>query len=354
MIGTNIARRWLVGVRARIGKGLEATLGKERTDRVRKAERRTRHHLAGKLAPPVERTRPTMPAATAAEVPARANVQRLGEPNDRQGGWIASDPFVLHPKPTMTRHDLLRGLHRVLTPRTYLEIGVNEGASLTLSRSKSVAVDPDFRVRHPLHCDLDLVKAKSDEYFTRPDALAHFDGVSVDLAFIDGMHLSEFAVRDFVNVERHLAPAGVTVFDDILPRNALEAARVRRTGAWAGDVYKAVEIIARHRPDLLVLLINTWPTGTAIVVGSDPSSTILPEAYPAELPYLEARDPQSPPQEYMSRSAAVDPADLLASEAWPLLVSAREGGDATLLEQAKDVLRSIPMLGELPVRPLTG
>ena len=26
----------------------------------------------------------------------------------------------------------------------------------------------------------------------------------------------------------------------------------------------------------------------------------------------------------MSRSAAVDPADLLASEAWPLLVAARE------------------------------
>jgi hypothetical protein len=29
---------------------------------------------------------------------------------------------------------------------------------------------------------------------TRPDALAHFDGVPVDLAFIDGMRLSEFAV----------------------------------------------------------------------------------------------------------------------------------------------------------------
>lgn len=338
-----------MGVRARIGKGLEATLGKERTDQVRKAERRTRQQLADRLAPqPVERARPGRPADPAAQVPKPgpgANVRRLGEPNDRQGGWIPSDPFVPHPEPTTTRHDLLRGLHEVLTPRTYLEIGVNEGASLNLSRSRSVGVDPDFRVRHPLRCDLDLVKAKSDEYFTRPDALAHFDGVPVDLAFIDGMHLSEFAVRDFVNVERHLAPAGVTVFDDILPRNALEAARVRRTGAWAGDVYKAVQIIARHRPDLLVLLINTWPTGTAVVVGSDPSSNILPEAYPAELAYLEAPDPQSPPQEYMSRSAAVDPADLLASPAWPLLVTAREGADVTLVEKAKDILRSIPTLG---------
>ena len=60
----------------------------------------------------------------------------------------------------------------------------------------------------------------------------------------------------------------------------------------------------------------------------------------------------------MSRSAAVDPADLLASEAWPLLVAAREGDDATLVEQARDLLRSIPTLdptlGDLPVRPLTG
>jgi hypothetical protein len=245
----------------------------------------------------------------------------------------------------MTRHDLLRGLHEGLAPRTYLEIGVNEGASLCLSRTKSIGVDPDFRVRSPLSCDLDLVKVKSDEFFTWPDPLAHFDGVPVDLAFIDGMHLSEFAVRDFINVERHLAPAGVTVFDDILPRNVLEASRIRRTGAWAGDVYKAVQVIARNRPDLVVVLINTWPTGTAIVVGGDASSDVLQQAYSSEVPYLEAQDPQSPPQEYMSRSAAVDPADLLASEAWPLLVGARKDGDGTLIEKAKDLLRSIPTLG---------
>jgi hypothetical protein len=345
----NIARRWLVGVRARIGRGLEATLGKEGADRIREAERRTRQQLADKLAPPsLEHARPGRPAAPAADVPRTGpgwQPSPLGEPNDRRGGWIPSDPFVPHPEPTTTRHDLLRGLHELLSPRTYLEVGVNEGASLTLSRARSIAVDPDFRVRNPLRCDLDLVKAKSDEFFTRPDALAHFNGLPVDLAFIDGMHLSEFAVRDFINVERHLAPAGVTVFDDVLPRNALEAARVRLTGAWAGDVYKAVEIIARNRPDLLVVLINTWPTGTAIVVGGDPSSDVLQQAYPSEVSYLEAPDPQSPPQEYMSRSAAVDPADLLGSEAWPLLVAAREGGDASLVEKAKDILQSIPRLG---------
>lgn len=334
-----------MGVRARIGKGLEATLGKERTSQIRRAERRTRQQLAQVLAPqPAARPRAAAPDAVA-KPGAGASVTRLGEPNDRQGGWIPSDPFVPHPEPTVTRHDLLRGLHEVLVPRTYLEIGVNEGASLTLSRAKTVAVDPDFMVRRPLSCDLVLVKAKSDEFFTRPDALEHFDGLPVDMAFIDGMHLSEFAVRDFINVERHLAPSGVTVFDDVLPRNALEAARIRRTGAWAGDVFKAVQVIARERPDLVVVLINTWPTGTAIVVGGDPSSNLLHEIYPSQVPYLEAQDPQSPPAGYLSRSSAVDPGVLLASEAWPLLVSARESGDAALLERAKDILRSIPTLG---------
>ena len=340
-----------MGVRAELGRRLDATLGKERTDRVRRAERRSRQLLSDWVAPRPARSAQAaaakdsgVPGADGAKPAARAQI-KVGEPNDRQGGWIPSDPFVPHPEPRMTRHDLLRGLHEVSSPRTYLEIGVNEGASLTLSRSKSVAVDPEFRVRHSLHCDLDLVKAKSDEYFTRPDCLAHLGGLPVDLAFIDGMHLSEFAVRDFINVERHLAPTGVAVFDDVLPRNALEASRVRLTGAWAGDVYKAVEVIARRRPDLVVILINTWPTGTAIVVGADPTSELLPQAYSSEVEYLEALDPQEPPAEYMSRTAAVDPAVLLESEAWPLLVASRESGDVTQLEKAKDVLRSIPTLG---------
>lgn len=337
-----------MGIRARLGKELDARLGKERTNQIRGVERRTRQYLADKIAPRPPRAfdaaasqAPPESAVVGAEAGLEVVVSKLGEPNERQGGWIPSDPFVPHPEPTMTRYDLLRGLHEVLSPRTYLEIGVNEGSSLALSRTKSIGVDPDFVVRRPLRCDLDLVRAKSNEFFARPEALAHFDGVPVDLAFIDGMHLSEFALRDFINVERHLAAGGVAVFDDVLPRNGLEAARVRRTSAWAGDVYKAVEVIARRRPDLAVVLINTWPTGTAIVVGADPASTVLDQAFSSESSYLEAPDPQDPSPEYMSRSVSVDPAVLLVSEAWPLLIGARESLDATSIEKAKDILKSI-------------
>ena len=47
-----------------------------------------------------------------------------------------------------------------------------------------------------------------------------------------------------------------------------------------------------------------------------------------------------------ARLSIARPTDfLLDSQAWPLLVAARQSGDDTLIEQAKDVLRAIPTLG---------
>ena len=73
----------------------------------------------------------------------------------------------------MRRHDFLRELHRRLRPRTYLEIGVNDGKSLALSRAPSIGVDPEFRVTEPIQCDVQLVKATSDDFFERPDPIRH-------------------------------------------------------------------------------------------------------------------------------------------------------------------------------------
>jgi len=187
-------------------------------------------------------------------------------------------------------------------------------------------VDPRFKVSKPIHCDIQLIKATSDEFFAGENPLAHFDGVPIDLAFIDGMHLSEFALRDFINTEPMMADTGVIVLDDVLPRNGLEAARHRKTSAWTGDVFKAIEILRRRRPDLVVLLVNTAPTGTAVVVGVDQASTILKHAYEEELDYLLRPDPQTPPPEFMDRSIAVEPHILLASEVWEKLVAHRDSG----------------------------
>ena len=94
-------------------------------------------------------------------------------------------------------------VHAKLRPETYLEIGIRNGTSLALSRARSVAIDPAFHITAEISCDVRLFRTSSDEYFNRADPLAPTDGRPFDLAFIDGLHLFEFALRDFIHTERH-------------------------------------------------------------------------------------------------------------------------------------------------------
>ncbi|HEX3197013.1 MAG TPA: class I SAM-dependent methyltransferase [Propionibacteriaceae bacterium] len=322
-----------MGIRSMVGSMLESTIGRERTNTIRRTERKARNALAKRLAAEP----PKKPAAKPPPKPAARKPKATAKPSP----WQPPDPFVPHPEPWMTRHELLKGIHQRTRPRTYLEIGIRTGRSLTLSRARTIAVDPNFKIDNPIHCDLQLIKATSDDFFAGSDPLAHFEGVPVDLAFIDGMHLSDFALRDFINIEPYMADTGVVVLDDVLPRNELEAARDRKTEPWTGDVYKVVEILRRRRPDLVVLLVNTAPTGTAVVVGADRASTVLREAYAEEEPYLLRPDPQTPPQEYLDRSIAVEPDALLQSPIWEQLVAIRESGAAVGLSPLWAGLRSL-------------
>lgn len=248
----------------------------------------------------------------------------------------------------MRRHEFLKQLHALARPRNYLEIGVNDGRSLALSRVPSIAVDPDFKITVPLRCDLHLVKATSDDFFARPDPIVHLrsgrnplrnlrrgraplghylgGGPTLDLAFIDGLHLFEFALRDFMNVERFARWSSLIVMDDMLPRNVDEAARDRHTGFWAGDVYKVALVLRQHRTDLVVLPMNTQPTGVMVVLGADPYNSVLHKHYDQLLSEWVTPDPQRVPAEILKRSDAVDPEAFLASPIIPLLLKHRREG----------------------------
>lgn len=227
----------------------------------------------------------------------------------------------------MQRHHLLARLHELVQPRTYFEIGVRKGRSLTLSRVPSVGVDPFFVLTHELHCDVHLVRTTSDEFFARRHPFAHFEEQVVDLAFIDGMHLAEFALRDLINTERHCHPASVIVIDDMLPRSVVEAGRGRvgsaDGGAWAGDVYKVVDVLREHRPDLVVVELDTKPTGTVVVLVPDAGDTSLAAAYDDVVVDLVTPDPQDVPERVLTRSRAIDPAAFLAAPIWGELRAAR-------------------------------
>lgn len=242
----------------------------------------------------------------------------------------------------MRRHEFLRRLHQRLQPRTYFEIGVRTGQSLTLSRVPSVGVDPFFAVKAELHCDLHLVRTTSDEFFARPEPFAHFDQPVVDLAFIDGMHLAEFALRDFMNTERHCHPASVIVIDDVLPRSVDEGGRGRigsaaDGGPWAGDVYKVTEVLRARRPDLVVLEIDTSPTGTLVVMLPDPHDATLAAAYDDLVPEMVVPDPQEVPEWALTRSRAIDPGVLLQAPIWDTMREARERRS----DQAREILSGV-------------
>ena len=55
----------------------------------------------------------------------------------------------------------------------------------------------------------------------------------MDFAFIDGMHLFEFALRDFMNLERHCTPQSVIMVHDCYPTEREHAEREPQTVAGA-------------------------------------------------------------------------------------------------------------------------
>ena len=241
----------------------------------------------------------------------------------------------------MDRHTFLRQVHHRLRPRNYFEIGVNDGRSLALSRVPSIGVDPAFRITRELRCDVHLVRATSDDFFARRDPIAHLRGgrnplrnlrhgrapfgwylgrTTLDLSFIDGMHLFEYALRDFMNVERLAGTSSVIILDDVFPRSVDEAARDRHTTAWAGDVYKIIAVLRKHRPDLVVLPMDTTPTGVLVVLGADARNRRLRSAYDRLVAQQLRPDPQDVPVEIIERHGAIDPVRFFES---PLLDEVR-------------------------------
>lgn len=224
--------------------------------------------------------------------------------------------------------DFLRGLHGALQPSTYLEIGVRNGVSLALSRCRSVGIDPAYNLTAEVDGDIALFRTISDEYFSRPDPLAPLGGRPIELAFIDGLHLFEFALRDFNYVERHASTGSVVIFDDVFPRTVDEAARDRHTTSWTGDVFKVLPVLERYRPDLMCLRVGTQPTGLVLVAGLDPASTVLSDKYDEIVEQYVTGDPQQVPEEILDRVGVQPPERVLAAPIWQVVREARESGSS--------------------------
>jgi tetratricopeptide (TPR) repeat protein len=168
-----------------------------------------------------------------------------------------------------------------LKPETVIEIGVFDGQSIARVRPPTLAigVDPNPRLAYPLTAETHIFTETSDAFFARggPDAL--LAGRPLGVGFIDGLHLYEQALRDFINLERYCGPRSVILFHDTVPLDEATQTRARDTQFHTGDVWKVVPCLKHYRPDLDVFTIATPWTGLTVVTGLDPASRVLEENF---------------------------------------------------------------------------
>ncbi|API87374.1 class I SAM-dependent methyltransferase [Francisella uliginis] len=203
--------------------------------------------------------------------------ERLSQAYKRIGAFPKGTNEEEFVRGTDDRYKVLQKIHQILNPKLYLEVGVETGRSLVLATCRSIGIDPMPRICHKLEANHEIVQKTSDVFFaTNANEILT---KSIDFAFIDGMHLFEYALRDFINIERYSTKDTVIAIDDIYPGHLAQADRSRRTRNWTGDVWKLSSIIEKYRPDLEIIYLDVYPTGLMVVKNLNCQNMILIENY---------------------------------------------------------------------------
>lgn len=186
--------------------------------------------------------------------------------------------------------------------KSYLEIGVRDCSTFGPIECASIGVDPNFTIKfEPMRKKpaMHLYQLTSDDYFRDHDPRDIF-GAPVDVAFLDGLHLFDFLLRDFINAEKVCHEKSVILLDDCLPINLEMTEREHRpelrldqqvAAWWTGDVWKVVSVLRQYRPDLTLTPVNVSPTGSIVVTGLDPNSTVLADAYDEIIAQFDSQAP---------------------------------------------------------------
>ena len=207
----------------------------------------------------------------------------------------------------MNRITLIKSLLDSGKFSTYLEIGCFKGKTFfSLKAKHKMAVDPQFhssfyrrafisRLKQGFNPNFKYFKQTSDDFFNTQKA--HLQKHSpIDVAFVDGLHTYEMALRDVINVLPYLNKEGVIIMHDCFPPTEASALPTKHfptaadvkdvpgwTGDWCGDVWKAVKYLKDNHSDVLDVSVINTDNGLGIArlksADANPVITINKEAY---------------------------------------------------------------------------
>ncbi|MCG6154359.1 class I SAM-dependent methyltransferase [Rubinisphaera margarita] len=148
-------------------------------------------------------------------------------------------PAKQQPQGIAPRTRLMNEIIRRKSYRSYLEIGCGNNQHFSnIDAVRKIGVDPRQGGTH---------RMSSDDFFATNREI-------FDLVFIDGLHLDEQVTRDIHNSLSVLKSNGLILVHDCLPQSREQQERIRTTGSWMGDVWKAiVRLRQRHDLDVAVL-----------------------------------------------------------------------------------------------------
>jgi hypothetical protein len=148
------------------------------------------------------------------------------------------------------RHDIINSLTK--DTDKYLEIGVEYGftfKNVHFNDKTGIDPDPKFEVEN----SESLKVMTSDAFFETNNDL-------FDVIFIDGMHQTEYFMKDLNNSIQCLEENGIIFIDDILPISYYEQLKIPRKHyyekdilkygePWTGDVWKVLFYILKNHLD---------------------------------------------------------------------------------------------------------
>jgi hypothetical protein len=222
---------------------------------------------------------------------------------------------VEHGAGTLDCYEFLIDLHKYVEPRFYTEIGVEYGASLKLAQCAALGIDPAPQLSVPIAPQHSISYTTSDDFFRLADTSAM---KSIDLCYIDGMHQIEFALKDFMNMERFCHAGSVVIVDDIYPAHPLQGERIRQSRYWTGDIWKIIPILQLHRPDLIVMPVDTDPTGSLMVLGLDPTNNVLWDHFDSIIDHA-INTMTEVPESIIERTEKFDPRSRLMKKVFKLI-----------------------------------